>query len=45
MFKNQEFKYFLQCYFMYIFIDEQIHVFWGLAHFPQVHNQKSYWTV
>lgn len=27
---------------MYIFIDELLHLFWFLAHFPQVHNQKNH---
>lgn len=26
---------------MYIFIDEKLHSFWFLAHFPQVHNKKK----
>lgn len=27
---------------MYIFIDELLHLFLVLAHFPQVHNQKNH---
>lgn len=27
---------------MYIFIDELLHLFWFLAHFPQVHYQKNH---
>lgn len=46
IFMNQEFKYFSQRYhLMCIFIDEQLHLFWFLAHFPRVHNQKPHWIM